>query len=122
MAFSPLGTLLAAAGDAGVIAIYDVEHGEHVGHLSTFSAAWITSLDFSDTGEYLLSGAMDGKFKVWSIETKTCVTTHAETETALWSVRWLPRTGKGVDLLRGERFCAAGANRSISVYRDANGL
>ncbi|KAF5641274.1 GTP-binding protein beta subunit [Fusarium tjaetaba] len=67
VAFSPGNTRLAAAGDAGIIALYDMKHGEHVGNLTGHSS-WVTSLDWSDTGEYLLSGSMDGKVKVWSIE------------------------------------------------------
>ncbi|KAF5616277.1 GTP-binding protein beta subunit [Fusarium sp. NRRL 52700] len=62
VAFSPGNTRLAAAGDAGIIALYDMKHGEHVGNLTGHSS-WITSLDWSDTGEYLLSGSMDGKVK-----------------------------------------------------------
>ncbi|KAG9257730.1 WD40-repeat-containing domain protein [Emericellopsis atlantica] len=114
VAFSPGSTRLAAAGDAGIIAIYDMKHGEHVSNL-TGHASWITTLDWSDSGEYLLSGAMDGKAKVWSVERSTCVATHSETDKALWAARWLPKTG------RSEMFCTAGANRSISFYREATG-
>jgi superkiller protein 8 len=114
VAFSPGNTRLAAAGDAGIIAIYDMKHGEHIGNLTGHSS-WITSLDWSDTGEYLLSGSMDGKVKVWSIERTTCVATHSETDKALWSVKWLPKT------VRSEMFCTAGANRSLSFYREATG-
>lgn len=122
VAFTPLGTRLAAAGDAGVIALYDMQHGEHIGNLTSgTSSAWITSLDFSDTGEFLLSGAMDGKVKVWSIERGICVATHSETERALWSVRWLPKGSHSGDAMKGERFCTAGANRSITFYREATG-
>jgi superkiller protein 8 len=114
VAFSPAGTRLAAAGDARVIALYDVQHGEQIANLTGHSA-WIFSVDWSDTGEYLLSGAFDGKVKVWSIDTRTCVATHSETEKTLWSVKWLPKTG------RSEAFATAGANRSISFYREATG-
>ncbi|SPJ78416.1 related to GTP-binding protein beta subunit-like protein [Fusarium torulosum] len=114
VAFSPGNTRLAAAGDAGIIALYDMKHGEHVGNLTGHSS-WITSLDWSDTGEYLLSGSMDGKVKVWSIERTACVATHSETDKALWSVKWLPKT------VRSEMFCTAGANRSLSFYREATG-
>ena len=55
VAFSPGCKLLAAAGDSKVIALYDVLSGEQVANL-TGHAAWIFSLDWSDTGEYLLSG------------------------------------------------------------------
>lgn len=114
MAFSPGNTRLAAAGDAGIIAIYDMKHGEHIGNL-TGHASWITTIDWSDTGEYLLSGSMDGKVKVWSIERSVCVATHSETDKTLWAVKWLPKT------VRSEMFCTAGANRSISFYREATG-
>lgn len=118
VAFSPGNTRLAAAGDAGIIAIYDMQHGEHIGNLTSGSnaVAWITSLDWSDTGEYLLSGATDGKVKVWSIERGACVATHSETEKMLWAARWLPKAPG-----RAEMFCTAGANRSISFYREATG-
>ena len=55
VAFSPGGKLLAAAGDSKVIALYDVASGEQVA-IFTGHGAWIFSLDWSDTGEYLLSG------------------------------------------------------------------
>lgn len=55
VAFSPGGKLLAAAGDSRVIVLYDTSSGEQVAHLSGHSA-WILSLDWSHTGEYLLSG------------------------------------------------------------------
>lgn len=115
VAFSPGNTRLAAAGDAGIIALYDMKHGEHVGNLTGHSS-WITAVDWSDTGEFLLSGSMDGKVKVWSIERNACVATHSETDKALWAVKWLPKTG------RSEMFCTTGANRSISFYREATGI
>lgn len=55
VAFSPGGKLLAAAGDAKVIALYDVSSGEQVANLMGHGA-WVMALDWSDTGEYLLSG------------------------------------------------------------------
>jgi superkiller protein 8 len=114
VSFSPGNTRLAAAGDARVIALYDVQHGEQVANLMGHTA-WIFSVDWSDTGEYLLSGSYDGKAKVWSIDQRTCVATHSETEKTLWCVKWLPKTG------RSEGFATAGANRSISFYREATG-
>ncbi|CRG85593.1 Meiotic recombination protein rec14 [Talaromyces islandicus] len=114
VAFSPGGKLLAAAGDSKVIVLYDTESGEQVAHLSGHSA-WVLSLDWSHTGEYLLSGSFDGKVKVWSIERRTCVATHSEAEKAIWSVKWLPKLGKT------EGFATAGAHRSIWFYREATG-
>lgn len=112
VAFSPGGSLLAAAGDSRIITLYDVQHGEQVTNL-TGHTAWILSLDWSDTGEYILSGSHDGKAKVWSIDRRACVATHSETDKAIWAVKWLPKTGKS------EAFVTAGANKSISFYREA---
>ena len=53
--FSPGGSLLAAAGDAMVVALYDVASGAQVANL-TGHGAWVVALDWSSTGEYLLSG------------------------------------------------------------------
>ncbi|KAB8075057.1 WD domain protein [Aspergillus leporis] len=114
VAFSPGGRFLAAAGDSKVIVLYDTSSGEQVANLSGHSA-WVLSLSWSHTGEYLLSGSFDGKVKVWSIDTRACVATHSETERAVWSVKWLPKIGKS------EGFVTAGANRSISFYREATG-
>ncbi|KAF7115601.1 hypothetical protein CNMCM5793_002695 [Aspergillus hiratsukae] len=114
VAFSPGGKLLAAAGDSRVIVLYDTSSGEQVANLSGHSA-WILSLSWSHTGEYLLSSSFDGKVKVWSIDTRSCVATHSETEKAVWSAKWLPKTGKT------EGFATAGASRSIAFYREATG-
>lgn len=57
ISFSPANTLLAAAGDAKIIALYEVSSGEQVANL-TGHGAWIFSLDWSHTGEYLLSGCV----------------------------------------------------------------
>lgn len=59
VAFSPAGKLLAAAGDSKVIMLYDTMSGEQVANMSGHSA-WIMSLAWSSTGEYLLSGCVDG--------------------------------------------------------------
>ncbi|KAK3314511.1 WD40-repeat-containing domain protein [Apodospora peruviana] len=126
VAFSPGCKRLAAAGNAGIIAIYDMQHGEHVSNLSASSnrPAWITSIDWNDTGEYLLSGSLDGKVKVWDVARGVCVATHSETEGALWSVRWLPKSERALapGMGKGEMFCAAGAAKSLTFYREATGI
>lgn len=55
VAFSPGCKLLAAAGDSKVIALYETSSGEQIANL-TGHAAWVMSLDWSDSSEYLLSG------------------------------------------------------------------
>lgn len=132
VAFSPAVTLLAAAGDSKVIGLYDVSSGEQVANL-TGHTSWVMSLDFSTTGEWLLSGyvstfrvsylnppnlkfrSYNGKTKVWGMETRGCVATHGESDKPVWCVKWLPKTG------RSELFAVAGASKSISLYREASG-
>lgn len=114
VAFSPASKLLAAAGDARIIALYDVASGEQVTNLSGH-AGWVFSLDWSDTGEFLLSGSHDAKAKIWSIDTRTCVATHSHGDKPLWTVKWLPKTA------RSEMFAVAGGTGAISFYREAAG-
>ena len=118
--FSPGSTLLAAAGDARIISLYDSTSGEQVANLSGH-AAWITSLDWSHTGQYLLSGSLDGKVKVWDVERRTCVATHSESDKGLWSVKWLPKNATAISMHRAERFATAGSNKAIAIYREATG-
>ncbi|KAI5308203.1 hypothetical protein KEM55_006295, partial [Ascosphaera atra] len=114
VAFSPGGKYIAAAGDSKIIVLYEVSSGEPAANF-TGHAAWVTSLDWSSTGEYLLSGSLDGKVKVWSIERRLCVATHAESDQAIWCVKWLPKLNKT------ERFATTGASRGITFYREATG-
>ena len=118
--FSPGSTLIAAAGDARIISLYDATSGEQVANL-TGHAGWITSIDWSHTGQYLLSGSLDGKVKVWDIERRTCVATHSESEKGLWAVKWLPKGENAMEQRRAERFVTAGMNKAISIYREASG-
>lgn len=77
----------------------------------------MTSLDWSNTGEYLVSASLDGKVKVWSVETRTCVCTMVDGEgRGLWAVRWLPKENG-----KAERFVTGGNGGSVGVYREASG-
>ncbi|EAT87539.2 hypothetical protein SNOG_05148 [Parastagonospora nodorum SN15] len=115
VAFSPASKLLAAGGDARIIALYDVTSGEQVANF-TGHGGWVLSLDWSDTGEYLLSGSHDSKAKVWRIDTRTCVATHSHGDKPLWSAKWLPKNP-----VKSEMFALAGGNNSIGFYREAAG-
>jgi superkiller protein 8 len=118
--FSPGSQLLAAAGDARIISLYDATSGEQVANMSGH-ASWITSLDWNFTGQYLLSGSLDGKVKVWDIERRVCVATHNESEKGLWCVRWLPKGETALERQKSERFVTTGMSRAISIYREASG-
>lgn len=87
----------------------------------TGHAAWISTLDWNHSGQYLLSGSLDGKVKVWDVERRTCVATHSESEKGLWGVKWLPKGDSQVERSRSERFVTAGGGGAISVYREASG-
>lgn len=118
--FSPASTLLAAAGDSRVIALYATRSGEQIANLTGHSS-WIMSLDWNWSGEWLVSGAWDGRAKVWSVERRECVATQTEGEGegggALWAVRWLPRAAAQ----RNETFVVAGAGKALRFYREASG-
>jgi superkiller protein 8 len=145
VAFSPLGTLLAAGGmfflcplsafvgadvlttsatgDSLLITLYSTSSGEALANLAGHNA-WVTSLSFNHSGEYLLSGDFSGKCKVWSVETRNCVATHGESDKGIWSVRWLPKNTtqrEGAVGGRSEMFAVAGASRGIGVWREASG-
>jgi len=66
LAFSPGGKLLAAAGDSKMIVLYESSSGEQVANLTGHSS-WIMSLDWSHTGEYLLSGLASPKPTLYGI-------------------------------------------------------
>jgi len=118
--FSPGSKMLAAAGDARIISLYDPSSGEQIVNLSGHGA-WITSLDWSHTGQYLLSGGLDGKVKVWDIDRRTCVATHSESEKGLWCVKWLPKGETGPERAKAERFVTVGGEKAIAIYREATG-
>jgi superkiller protein 8 len=119
--FSPGSTLLAAAGDSLIISLYDPNSGEQVAQLSGH-AAWITSLDWSFTGQYLLSGSLDGKVKVWDVERRVCVATHSESDNkGIWTVSWLKKSEAGNERYKSERFVTAGGGGNLALYREATG-
>ena len=112
--FSPGGWRLAAAGDGGVICVYDVQSGEQTAvwaHHHAYGAAaslssgggggggsWVTGLDWHGSGEWVVSASHDGRARVWSVEGGECVATVTRGEgeksaDGLWDVRWLAGGG-----------------------------
>lgn len=82
------------------------------------------------------TSSYDGKAKIWSFERRECVATQTESEKCLWAVQWLPKAANArydtpVDKIclntranvidRNELFVTAGANKSLSFYREASG-
>lgn len=119
LSFSPGNTLLAAAGDSTLISLYDTSSGETVALLRGHEA-WITSVDWSHTGEYLVSASLDGKVKIWSVETRQCVCTMTDGEgRGIWGTKWVPR--REGESGKAERFVTGGNGGSIGIYREASG-
>ncbi|KAG9322246.1 hypothetical protein KVV02_003162 [Mortierella alpina] len=68
LAFNPEGNLLAAGDSAGKIYVYDVATGEAKIEHWVFHTARVTSLNWSPSGRYAVSGSLDTNVYVWSTE------------------------------------------------------
>ncbi len=67
--FSPDGSLLATAGDAGVIYLWDVASGTVVRRLLGHTTMIERAMDFSSDGRYLASGSFDRTVRIWDVAT-----------------------------------------------------
>lgn len=136
--FSPAGTLLAAAGDSRIISLYSIVSGQRVssvdangsggaaGHslgeqvaLLKGHGSWVFCVDWSSTGEYLASAGWDGKIRVWSTETRSCVAVvGSEGEGPVWGLRWVKHLmGPG----KSEGFVTGGKDGIVRFWREAAG-
>ncbi|KAI5819409.1 WD40-repeat-containing domain protein [Pyronema omphalodes] len=113
--FSPGGKLLAVAGDSMTISLFDVASGDLVNNLTGHSAI-VFSVAWNPVGDHVISGSVDGKVKVWSVDTFQCVATQNEASLGIYSVQTIPK-GSGI----GDGFIAVGANKSIYYYRESAG-
>lgn len=119
--FSPGTFYLAVGGDAKTISLYNVSSGEHVVNLSGHDG-WVFSLSWSQAGDFLLSSAYDGKTKIWSMESMTCVNTQTESDKPLLSSAWLDKGwGKGVIGGKNKGFVTVGEEKYVRWYREAAG-
>ncbi|RLV96664.1 Antiviral protein SKI8 [Spathaspora sp. JA1] len=148
--FSPGGTLLAVARDnqsSGTITLYDVDHGENVGTLTSSSnlsqvggfahQGWIMGLSFDQEGKLLASGGFDKCVRVWNLETgerEATITVSVndleddvkqqQNDTSVVSgVRFINkgvRGGLGGD--SNEGLCVVSFDRGIRWYREAGGI
>lgn len=112
VAFSPGGTLLAAAGDDKTITVYDAKNGEQIACF-TGHHGWIFSLDWNETGELLLSTSIDTKVRVWDMSQRTCVSTLHESAGSVWCGRW----HRDPHFQGPSKFLAAGEDRTLRYYR-----
>ncbi|KAK6336034.1 superkiller [Orbilia blumenaviensis] len=112
VSFSPSGKLLAVCGDFQVIAIYDVHSGEQVFNFTGHSS-WVFSVGWSETGQFLVTSSFDGKTKIWSMDSRTCVTTLGESNQPVFCTSFLPKIGAGENLVT--------VGSGITYYREASG-
>ena len=70
--FSPNGKSLATAGGKRDIRIWDLGQECILGRLSEHEG-YVTSLDYSSSGHFLVSASSDGTVKLWDMDTKTCL-------------------------------------------------
>lgn len=100
--FSPDGATLAAAGDQGVIDLWNVADWEPSGSLSGHSAA-INTLDFSPDGAQLASGSDDASVRVWDVAAQTELSKFRPTmATNVYRVAF---AGSGTELAVGAQLC-----------------
>ncbi|KAG0002585.1 hypothetical protein BGZ65_002528 [Modicella reniformis] len=82
LAFNPEGDLLAAGDSAGKIILYDATTGKTVTQHWAFHTARITSIGWSPSGRYAVSGSLDTNVYVWSRESPskriTILNAHAQ--------------------------------------------
>ncbi|GJJ68478.1 hypothetical protein EMPS_00824 [Entomortierella parvispora] len=108
LAFNPDGTLLAAGDSAGKIYVYDVATGEvKIAHW-VFHTARITSIAWSPSGNYAVSGSLDTNVYVWSRE-KTMK------KTAILNAHALSTSG--VAFLDEETVVSTGADACIKKWK-----
>ncbi|KAF8939163.1 hypothetical protein BGZ58_010513, partial [Dissophora ornata] len=71
LSFNPEGNLLAVGDGAGKIYVYDVATGETMIQQWVFHTARVTSINWSPSGQYAVSGSLDTNIYVWSRERPT---------------------------------------------------
>jgi superkiller protein 8 len=64
----------------------------------------------------LIIRGFDGKVKVWSVDTNSCVATQTEATAAVYCVQWIRRSS-GI----GEGFVTGGVNKSLYYYFETSG-
>ena len=71
LSFNPEGNLLAVGDSAGKIYVYDVATGETKIQQWVSHTARVTSINWSPSGQYAVSGSLDTNIYVWSRERPT---------------------------------------------------
>ena len=106
VAFSPDGKLLATAGEAGEIHLWQVADMKPLlslrGHLR-----WILSIVFSPDGKTLASSSDDRTIKLWDVSTGQVLRTLQAHSSWVWSITFSPD---------GETLASASDDRTIKLW------
>jgi len=107
LAFSPDGSLLAAALDSGWIELYDMQIGKNIGALEGQTTSEVWTICFSPDGKRIISGALDRAVRIWDVQRRECN----------WALRghdeWVNGVAIGPD---GKNIVSAGGDKTVRIW------
>lgn len=111
VSFSPTSELLAVVGDSKAVTLYDARSGEQIASIQGHSNI-ITCVDWTSSGELLVTGSIDGRIKVWNVPRRECVGTFTENVGhKIWCAKWCKM---GNNKLEG--FVVGGSEKVLRFY------
>jgi WD40 repeat protein len=120
IAFSPGGTLLAAADWAGPVAVWDLTTGKKIAQLVGHTQG-AGAIAFSHDGRTLATDGLDGNIKLWNVATWREIGQVRTGIAGIGSLRFLPKDrglvvadGTGIRVLRAPSFAEIAAREAAS--------
>jgi len=107
LAFSPDGSLLAAALDSGWIELYDMHIGKNIGALEGQTTSEVWTICFSPDGKRIISGALDRAVRIWDVQRRECN----------WALRGHDEWVNGVSISPdGKNIVSAGGDKTVRIW------
>jgi len=107
LAFSPDGSLLAAALDSGWIELYDMHNSKLIGALEGQTTSEVWTICFSNDGKRIISGALDRAVRIWDVATRECN----------WALRGHDEWVNGVAIAPdGHHIISAGGDKTVRIW------
>jgi len=107
LAFSPDGSLLAAALDSGWIELYDMQNGKNIGALEGQTTSEVWTICFSPDGKRIISGALDRAVRIWDVQRRECN----------WALRGHDEWVNGVSISPdGKNIVSAGGDKTVRIW------
>jgi WD40 repeat protein/Zn-finger nucleic acid-binding protein len=107
LAFSPDGSLLAAALDSGWIELYDLGSGKMIGALEGQTTSEVWTICFSPDGRNLISGALDRAVRIWDVNERECK----------WALRGHDEWVNGVAVsLDGSSIVSGSGDKTVRIW------